>query len=401
MKSSNVCYGFLVFLLWCANSWGVQEFLYPVGTITHAEKEKICVLYQKDAHLELWLWDPDSLQAVKGLLSSYTPAGLRVLPNQRAFSFIDNDRVRVKDLAKRSPRTIDLPYGPYDFSTIEWIDSTSFYFSAREREHLNLFHATTEGELFHLTRSTVTNYMYPQKKGDMLFYVTKNEDGICSIEQVKYPIASVKRKSVFVDKKDFKERVKWILEEENQILNKTYLDITSQKVLYQSENTKTDIAFLSMKNAKNGYFLTHPSMVSRHDSHMVFECYHLNLSEDEWQVHKLFSFCIPLHLLMPQHNKEERLYESMLPLLPVHSEDSIYYSHDAGMGLNVYKYELATSDSIQLTEFQGMHHFFAPIFFKGKFYYGGTLCHGDGLSHRCPQMWINEKGMQRFGFPVL
>lgn len=402
MKFSNVCYGILVFLLWKTNGWGIQEFLYPVGIINHEEKEKICVLYQKSAHLELWFWDPDSLEAVKSLLSSFTPAGLRVLPNQKAFSFIDNDRIRVKDLNKRSPRTIDLSYGPYDFSTIEWINSTSFYFSAREREHLNLFHGTIEGELYHLTRSTKRDYMYPQKQGDSLFYVTKHQDKICTIDKVEYPIAGIQKTLIQFKKKNFKEQLKLILEEESS-LDKTYLNFTTQQRVYQLQDPTKDIAFLSMRNEKEGYFLTHPSTVSRNDLHMAFECYHLYITRnDQWKAQKLFSFKIPLHLLMPQHNKEERLYESMLPLLPLFADDGLYYSHDSGMGLNVYKYAPDTETSTQLTNLQGIHHFFSPLFFKGKIYYGGTVSHDDGASHdACPHMWLNEEGMQRFIFPIL
>jgi len=388
-----------IMLFWCTPTRVFQEFLYPVGIVQHEENQKICILYQKNSHLELWFWDPESLEAVKGLLSSFTPAGVSVLPHQQSFSFIDNDRIRIKDLAKRSHRTLDLPYGPYDLTTLEWINNQSFYFCAREREHLNLFHATTEGELFHLTRSTTNDYSYPQKIEDHLFYIVKNDEGEITLEHADYPIKQFPQHSWNEENQDFKEKLRIIFEEENNTFTKTYLDSTTKKTLYTWKDQDKELAFLFMKNISKGYFLTHPATININDDYMTFECYTL-ICQTEVTIKKLFSFDIPLHLLMPQHNQPERLYESMLPLLPLYNEDAIYYSHDSGEGLCIYKYDEATDKKEELTQANNGHNF-APICYDNKMYYGGTVSHSDGLPHTSPEMWINENGNQKFDFPIL
>lgn len=388
-----------IMFFWCVQIVGFQEFLYPVAMLNHDGKQKICVLYQKNSHLELWFWDPESLEAVKGLLSSFTPAGIRILPHQRSFSFIDNDRIRIKDVTKRSPCTLDLPYGPYDLSTIEWIDNESFYFCAREREHLNLFHATIEGELFHLTRSTTVNYSYPQKIEESLFYIAKNDEGETTLEQAEYPIKQLPKRSWNEGNQNFKEQLRKIFEEENDTFTKTYLDTTTQKKLYTWTDRNKELAFLFMKDGNKGYFLTHPANIGRSDEHMTFECYTF-VCQSEVTIKRLFSFDIPLYLLMPQHNRPERLYESVLPLLPMYYQDAIYYSHDPGMGLRLYRYDETIDQSEELTRSNNIHNF-APLCYGNKIYYGGTVSHSDGLSHASPEMWINEHGNQRFDFPVL
>ena len=399
MFISKKCINFYIALFWCTSSFSFQEFLYPIASIKHNKKQKICVLYQKDSHLEIWFWDPKTLEAVKGLLSSFTPAGVRVLPCQTAFSFIDNDRIRIKDTLKRSPCTLDLPYGPYDLSTIEWINNQSFYFCAQERGSFNIFHATREGELFHLTRSTDCNYMYPQKINDLLFYLVKDSYGDTTIEQVEYPIKSLPRRSL-QSESSLKEQIKRMFEEENETLTKTYIDLKTKKVLYTWRDHNKELAFLCMKNKNKGYFLTHPSSIGRNDDHMIFECYTL-ICKQEVIIKKLFSFNVPLHLLMPQYNQSERLYESILPLLPLYHEDNIYYSHDSDVGLRLYKYNETTGISKELISTEENHHHLAPLCFDNKIYYGGTVCHGDGHSYTSPQMWLDDNGEQRFIFPVV
>lgn len=386
-------------LLWSTQSIAFQEFLYPIALLNHDNKQKICVLYQKNSHLELWFWDPESLEAVKGLLSSFTPAGVRVLPHGKAFSFIDNDRIRIKDITKRSPCTLDLPYGPYDLSTLEWIDNESFYFCAREREHLNLFHATTEGELFHLTRSKTNHYSYPQKIDDTLFYIVKNDEGEIALEQAEYPIKKIPKYSWHNEKQNFEEQLKTLFEEEKDNYTKTYLDDTTKQKLYIWKESDKELAFLCMKDTNRGYFLTHPTIINKNDDYMTFECYRF-INQSETIIKKLFTFNIPLYLLMPQHNQPERLYESILPLLPLYHQDSIYYAHDSGLGLALYKYDEITEQNQALTQPDNNHHF-APFCYEDKIYYGGTVSDGDGLSHTSPEMWINEQGNQRFVFPIL
>lgn len=393
LKQFIFCISCIFIIQLCA----LQEFIYPVGVITHNGKQKICVQYQKNSHLELWFWDPQTQEAVKGLLSSFTPADVKVIPYQSAFSFIDNDRIRIKDAKKRSPSTLDLPYGPYDLTTLEWIDSESFYFSAHERDHVALFHANKQGELFHLIRSSEKDYSYPQKVGEWLFYLCKHENST-TIERAPYPLKSIPRR-VWSEKHSFHDQLECVYQAERDLHAKTYIDASTQEKLYLWDDKDKEPAFLTMVDASRGYFLAHPLIVGKNDYTMTFDCYRF-LREPKPQVEKIFSFDVPLYLLMPQHNQPDRLYESIMPLLPRYYADSIYYCHDEGMGLQLYRYDEKTGEKQQLTEADNTHHF-APLLFNNVCYYGGSVFHDEHPSNIHPQMWITEHGEQKFYFPVL
>jgi len=88
------------------------EFLYPVAQINQDGTNKIYVMYQKSlTHVELWVWDPETKVATKGLLSSHTPVNFRLLPGNKGFSFIDNGRIKIKLFNHRSIQSIDI-YDP-------------------------------------------------------------------------------------------------------------------------------------------------------------------------------------------------------------------------------------------------------------------------------------------------
>ena len=126
-------------LLLCAacTSLVSAEYVYPVAA---ASAEQVYVLYQKSTdHIELWLWNSITKKASKALLSTFSPAGLQLLPDGSSFSFIDNDRIRVKLQGKRQPRAVGFCEPVYDISLIHWINNESFYFSAKEKERFQYF----------------------------------------------------------------------------------------------------------------------------------------------------------------------------------------------------------------------------------------------------------------------
>lgn len=372
-----------------------EEFLYPVSSIIHNGQEKLCILHQKGTRLELWFWSPFDKSATKALLSSFTPAGVTVLPNKQGFSFIDGDRVRVKLVDKRSPKSIDL-YGPYDLTTINWIDTENFYFAAKERQHSNLFHATIEGDIYRLTLSDENDYLYPQKIGNELFFIERSDEYGYSILQTLYPTEQIEEqcKSAI----DFEARIQSVLDP-SQGSFKAFLDL--DKAVRLINVTDATIAFLSMKSDTFGFYLKHPKMVDRENNSMEFEYHMLSCVDGTWQTRKLFDFVLPLHLMIPRRGRT-RLYESILPLLPYYSaeDNKVYFSnYNQKMDtLNVFSYSLETDEIMQKTD----SHFFSQNYFTPRIIGGSLFCGGTVINsirnQLSPFIEIDEEGKQLFTF---
>ena len=102
---------YLFFMLLFFGIINSEEFLYPVASFNNDGQNFIYVIYQKNVHhLELWSVNSETMIATKLLMSNFSPAGVRLLPNQAGFSFIDNGRIRVKYTNKRSPLSFDFEY---------------------------------------------------------------------------------------------------------------------------------------------------------------------------------------------------------------------------------------------------------------------------------------------------
>ena len=164
-----VSFGFYV-TLECAVS---PEYIYPVGSVFFEGEEKLCVLHQEGTHLELFLWDPITHIALRGL-SHFIPAALTILPSRNGFSFIDHERIRIKMINMRSPKTVEV-LSLYDFGLLHWIDDAHCYCSAREGKYHRIFHITTEGDCYRLVKPSHDQYFYPQKIDEKLFYIKRDQ----------------------------------------------------------------------------------------------------------------------------------------------------------------------------------------------------------------------------------
>jgi hypothetical protein len=393
---------FLTTLMYYASTYSYSEFLYPVGTVLFENAERIAVLYQQGPHLELWLWNPLTKTAFKGL-SQYTPAGLTVLPSHTQFSFIDHERIRIKALTKKSPKALDM-YPLYDFGLLYWIDDSNGYCSARERSHYNLFHITTEGDSYRLTRSDSCDYTYPQKTETDLFYIKKNgKTKIYTIEKVGYPtdtIATCEAKLHDAAGRLTLEKIELATEE----TPRSCLSETIPEILFTCPEHDKALTFLHMKSSKEGFFLKHIDhpFIERFEKIMTFECWHLLKEENEWHSQKLFSFNIPLHFLYG----EQRLYESILRLLPLYTADYIFYvsANDEGY-LHVYRYStLKASRTYEKQAPQkqtGEQYLFTPYFYKGNGYCGGMVKNEENSLALGPTIEPAEQGEQIFEFPII
>jgi hypothetical protein len=385
----------ILFFFVTVSAYYPTEFLYPVAEITHEGQEKMCVLYQKNNHLELWFWNPLTGESTKGLLSSFTPAGLTVLPNKKTFSFIDNDRIRIKQTNKRSPRSLDL-YGPYDLTTIHWIDNHSFYFGAKERQHGNLFHANLDGDLYRLTVSNKNDYTYPVKVDDYLFFIEHSDEDEYIIMKAKYPVKILENQKI----KEL-DMTKFLEEENDEYVQ--HLDLeNSERILTLNKNAP---AFLLMKDSVSGFFIEHPDSVQRTDETMTFSYHTFYKTDDEgWKTEKLFDFTLPLYLLLPQQDKV-RLYESILPFLPFHDQDIIYYSNLSleTNSIDIYSYNCTDKSKTKKTMiYDNDSVIFPPRIYQNRLFSGGTLdpnfLTAPVKSSCAPAIDIDQSGIQYFNF---
>lgn len=369
------------------------EFLYPVGPVIFEQAEHMCVLYQTGSHLELLLWNPITKQAIKGL-SHQTPAGLMILPSRTAFSFIDHERVRIKSLSKKSSKALDL-HPLYDFNILHWIDDQNYYCSARERRFYNLFHVTLSGDFYQLTNTPFCEYTYPQKINDLLFYLKKDSLGIYTIEKTRYPSVEIDicQKHICLLASQ-----PYSLEELACCDETRHCTLTPSDILMTFSEPHSALSFLSMVDEKEGFFLKHVDypFLERSKKVMDFECWQL-LKEEKWTSKKLFTFSLPLDFLYGQ----QRLWESILRLVPVRVQDAFFYvSADKQGYLDVYRYEIADENVTCYTKSSEQHYFFTPVFYQGNALLGGMITDNDNPKES-PTLTIDGNGAQRITFPII
>ncbi len=311
---------FFIFIATIKNLYSVHKndsdnifFLYPIGTIFDEESEKIIVMYQNDYQkLSVFLWDPITKKAYKALSQCYNPAGIIPLPDQKSFSFIENDCLRIKKISKRSPSTIHL-YGPYDITIIHWIDTTTCYFEALEMNNHALFYATTDSQLSRITPlHSSCDYLYPAKIDSQMFCILRNRN---PQKELLYSFVSF-----YCD------------------TNKE--STNDQNELFLFENTITPIT-LSMESAERGYVLYYRQQnVLFSEDIITFTYSMLKKQEQKWYLCDLFNFQLPISLVT--HQKESRsfgsLYESIFPFLPKKIGNFIYFSSLSNINTHVDLY---------------------------------------------------------------
>ena len=361
----------LLILIMPVWSHALREYLYPVALCEKNGKQKALLMYQKSvSHVELWEWDPVTYDVQKALLSSYTPAGLRILPNNVGFSFLDNGRIRIKEFAQRSPRSINIYEPFYDISVVEWADSEHCFFSAKQEAVNALFCidiTTTQVTCLAKPSQGVVDYLYPNIVDGMLFYIERFPDNSRTggfhyrIMQAKVPLNSLKAIG--------SERIK------DKPLTPLITDAQKIKVL-DFDLGREALAFLRMETEVCGYVLTHPRSIQKSDITLSLDYYKIFVKDNLWNQQFLFSFDIPLSLLWP--DSELRLYESLWPLLPHHCESCIYYvrsSENELFTLNCY--DIASgSTNVVWTGAHAEQCLFAPLLANGKLYCGGTINEG-------------------------
>lgn len=362
-------YIFLPFL-WSMYITG-SEYLYPVG---HIEQDgfKLLLLYQKSMHhVELWQWDPITQEARKALLSSYTPAGISLLPHGNGFSFIDNDTIRVSYIHKRSPMLIPLYEPLYDFTTIHWFDVQHCILSAKEKERYGIYIIDTEGQCTQILHDKESDYRYPYLIENNLFYIHV-QDGHYAIMRGTIDLGVITASKKITAQDIF-----------NDSCERFYYPVQDVQSLIDCK--ESHVAFLTMKDQDTGFYLEHPARIDRHDTTIAFMYHQIEKQGDRWQDKVLFTFSIPMAYLM---SPQERLYESILPFLPKQFGDVVYYfdCQQSTMSTQLWSYDIQMRQTTQLTTID--QSVMGTYQYQNKMWYGGVL-----QDNALPNAWVNTQGL--------
>ncbi|HLE76450.1 MAG TPA: hypothetical protein VI521_01615 [Candidatus Babeliales bacterium] len=334
-------------ILCCFISLHAKEFLYPVGY--HSEQDTFFIMYQKTStHLELWEWDPKTEYAQQVLLSRYSPAGFTMLPDHSGFSFIDNGMLKVKQPLKRSPRTIEYNAPLYNVEQVHWITSHTCYASGKYCDYFGIFHIDWDGCVQPLVWQDGCDYLYPQKIGTDLFFVKRSHEGDYSVAYTSY---SMKR-----PQDDFSDSMLLYLE--------------NQPIIHEALPFETPIAFLKMVSDREGFVISYPEKLLQKNPAVPFNYYRLYRSDEGgWSKERLFSFTIPTALLVGA----DRLYESILPLLPYSCQAGIYFVDSSETSfLALYHFDPSSGIAKRIAEKNNQHFFGVQLYAHGVIY-GGSM----------------------------
>ena len=114
-----------------------------------------------------------------------------------------------------------------------------------------------------------------------------------------------------------------------------------------------------MVSDQEGFVISHPTRIDKQDKIIPLTYYKLSKNSQNRGCDSLFSFSVLLDLLLTE--RSSRLYESMLPLLPRHYGNEIYFvdcvHSKENYNLNIYIYHLVDGKIKQLSNAQtiGQH----------------------------------------------
>ena len=332
------------FTLTCSTS----EYIYPIAFLEN--EQTILYIHQTSpTHIELCEWNSQTKTFTTCLWTLYNPAALQLLPNNSGFSFIDNGRLRIKYFNKRSAKSIDFDEPIFNINNLQWIDEHNCYCSAQNNNHFSLFQLSDKGLSWCIAHANQRDCMYPQKIDNKLFYIeryqTKTSYNYCyRIMKTLYP--------------------------SQDSLNDLNVAQKAEIILTYEH----PITFLYMISAKEGFLIKHVTTIDTDDKTIEFIYHHIKEEDQQWITEELFSFNIPASLL--SHSDPDRLYESIIPLLPRVINEKIYYvdcTLNNNYYLEPYFYDIKTTKKKKITpKPKKSGHYFVPIICAGALYFGGS-----------------------------
>ncbi len=324
-----------------------DEYIYP---IVNLDDTIILMMHQKSIdELEVLAFNTTTNTSQKLLSSLYFPAHIKLLPNKKAYSFLDRGRIHIKEFLKRTPRALDIYQPICDIQSIQWINDHQMIFSARFKNHYKIFMydiRDSQQQLYSLCSLTDDiNYIFPCAIDQENLFCLSQHDGT-----ELYQITQIKIKPVAWDiavHQNFKES-------DLQII---------------SLDHKKPFCFLKMIDNQIGYVIE----LAQHnlkDKMFKFTVHKIFLKESKLE--QLFEFFLPEQFIIGM--SKERLYESLYPLLPNYNEHEIYFTSfdKESEKLRIYVYELDTKLIYLYPTHKNLQHkhLFAPLLVHNKVHFG-------------------------------
>jgi len=356
----------LFLLLLISSSIQLAEYVYPVAAL---DQDNLILIQQKATNnILLWFWNKETKQVEQGLWSRFNPAGFRLLPDKSGFSFIDNGLLKVKFFHKRSPKTIALDEPLYDINLIQWIDNDHCYVSAKKNGHFGIFQLSMKGDVDCIVANSFADCLYPQKIDDTLFYIERisNNYRVMSISCPELVCCNSDDSAII---HDFDVQVQKIMDKHTRKEKKK--SVRNKQLIFDFKRQPID--FLYMISSTQGFVLEYDAYVDTKDDTILFSYLHLAKKNNTWHYEQLFSFAIPANLLLS--DSPTRLYESILPLLPRHIDNAIYFADTRHQqNLNIFRYDLRLGITKQETFTKSKNqHRFAPWIIDDKLFFGGEF----------------------------
>lgn len=303
-------------------------YLYPVIPLDGAN---VLMCYQPNAeNLELHLFNVTHQSMTKIVSSWYRTAAVRLLPDGSGISFVDNGIIRIKLFAKRSVKAVEIFEPLYGIDFIEWLNPTTCYFHAQSDGVFGIYSLSLDESPKRLVVIDGVDCMYPSIVDSVLFYIERRHvEG-----QTLYAIRC-----------------------------RNYKDDNPRDALLLSMDTKK-IIFLYMVCETKGYFLEY-----RVNDDLVMVWYHCITYADGWCDTVLFTFSLPISFFS---DGPHRLYESLLPFVPRHINNEIYYSSMSNEGkLHLYSFDPITTQTRCVVN--SLDTLFAPAQVGNKLIVGSCL----------------------------
>jgi hypothetical protein len=340
----------LYFLCWLLSSCTLtltQHYIFPVASTQ--DGQQLILLYQKSLQeIELWISDTATHTAIQGLSSFLTPANVKMLPSGEGFSFIDQGYIKIKEFAKRSPRTLPI-YEPISFfCQMDWFSDDQFYFVAQKGDYFQIFLGDTQAWIHQLTHEDC-DALYPCHIDKTFFYIKK--------------YAPKNRSQIIA-------------------FDMTTMD---EKIIFEHYTSR--ICYLTMLTHSEGFFIELPEVVSDQTPELYeFSCYHFIKKDDVWNKEFLFKFFIPSSYLIGS----SRLYESMEMFLPNYiCKDYVFFvSHDLQTDqLLLHKLCITTKEeevvfNERFRNYTNKTTLFAPYIINNNLYCGMIMPASDALRHQ-------------------
>lgn len=264
------------------------DYLYPVMEVDN----KVYLLHQSDDELHLLEWNPDTLHVTHALASWHTPVNVTLLPNKQSFSFIDNDVIKVKGFNQRTPHIISIDMPLYNFTILHWLDNESFFCSACKQGGYGIFQISYDGEVQEKVFDSTMDCLYPQKVGSNLYYIARKKENDLYYYSIR--------------------RCPYNQGPHSPLQDEIYID-----------SGTLPLAFLSLHPVEGEGVLSYDFEDSSQEE-VVFNYYIIF----KRCLKKAFSFVLSKKILFDPIN---RLYESLLPLVPRVRGSSIYFVSSDGL----------------------------------------------------------------------